>query len=43
VVRWNVKIYLKEIVCESVDWIQMAQYRDQWHSLVTTVMKIRFA
>jgi hypothetical protein len=25
----SIKIDLKELVCEDVDWIQLAQYRDQ--------------
>jgi hypothetical protein len=30
--RWkdNIKMYLKEIGCEDVDWINLAQYVVQW-------------
>jgi hypothetical protein len=28
---------IKEIVYDSVHWINMAQYRDQWRSLVNLV------
>jgi len=26
---------------ESVDWLHLAQDRDQWHVLMNTVMKLR--
>jgi hypothetical protein len=41
--RWvdNIKIYLGEIEWEGMDWIQLAQDRDQWRALVNTVMNIR--
>jgi hypothetical protein len=32
---------LKEIDCEGVDWIHVAQYRDRWRALVDTVMNLR--
>jgi hypothetical protein len=32
---------LKEIGWGSVDWIQLAQDRDRWRGLVTTVMNLR--
>jgi len=28
-----------EVVCEIVDWIHVAQDRDQWRSFVSTWMK----
>jgi hypothetical protein len=37
----NIKTGLKEIGCETVHWIYVAQYRDQWQGLVKTVMNIR--
>jgi hypothetical protein len=39
--RWkdSNKIDLKKILLENVDWIHLAQNRDQWQSLVDTVMK----
>jgi hypothetical protein len=40
--RWayNIKMGLKEIEWDGVDWIDMAQGRDQWRALVNTVMNI---
>jgi hypothetical protein len=35
------KINLREIGWDGVDWIDMAQDRDQWRSLVNTVLKLR--
>jgi hypothetical protein len=39
--RWedNIKIDLREIGCGGMDWIDLAQDRDQWRVLVNTVMK----
>jgi hypothetical protein len=37
----NIKIDLKEIRCEDVDWIQVGQGNMQWRALVNTAMKIR--
>jgi hypothetical protein len=37
----NIKIYLREMGCGGMDWIDLAQDRDQWRSLVITVMKLR--
>jgi hypothetical protein len=28
----------KEIACEGLDWINLAQDRDQWRALVKTIM-----
>jgi hypothetical protein len=41
--RWveNIKIYLRETGWDGVDWIELAQVRDQWRALVNTVMKLR--
>jgi hypothetical protein len=41
--RWmdNIKMDLREIGLGAVDWIDMAQDRDQWRVLVNTVMKLR--
>jgi hypothetical protein len=38
--RWvdNIKMYLREIGCNVMDWIDLAQNRDQWRALVSTVM-----
>jgi hypothetical protein len=34
-------MYLKKIGWEVVDWMRLAQDRDQWQALVNTVMKLR--
>jgi hypothetical protein len=41
--RWkdNIKMDLREIVFGDVDWIRLAQDRDQWRALVNTVMNLR--
>jgi hypothetical protein len=41
--RWedNIKICLSEIWWGSMDWIDLAQDRDQWRALVNTVMNLR--
>jgi hypothetical protein len=37
----NIKIDLREIRWDGVDWIDLAQNRDQWRALVNTVMNLR--
>jgi hypothetical protein len=41
--RWedNIRINVREIVWEGVDWIHMARDRDQWRVLVNTVTSLR--
>jgi hypothetical protein len=41
--RWddNIRMDLREIQWVGVDWIHLAQDRDQWRDLVNTVMKLR--
>jgi hypothetical protein len=41
--RWvdNNKIDLREIEWDGMDWINLAQERDQWRNLVNTVMNLR--
>jgi hypothetical protein len=41
--RWveNIKIDLKEIGWDGVDWIELAHDRDQWRAVVNTVMNLR--
>jgi hypothetical protein len=41
--RWadNIKIVLREIGWDGMDWIDLAQDRDQWRALVNTVMNLR--
>jgi hypothetical protein len=38
--RWedNIKIDLQKVGLESMDWIELAQYRDRWWVLVNAVM-----
>jgi hypothetical protein len=40
--RWVdiIKIDLREIEWNGMDWIDLAQHRDQWRALVNTVMNI---
>jgi hypothetical protein len=41
--RWvdNIKMDLGEIGWDGMDWIELAQDRDQWRALVNTVMNLR--
>jgi hypothetical protein len=41
--RWvdNIKIDLREIGWDGIDWIDLTQHRDQWRALVNTVVKLR--
>jgi hypothetical protein len=41
--RWahNIKMDLREIEWDGVDWIDMAQDRDQCRALVNTVLNLR--
>jgi hypothetical protein len=40
--RWvhNVKMDLREVGWDGVDWIDMAQDRDQWRALVNMVLNL---
>jgi hypothetical protein len=40
--RWvdNIKMDLREIGWDGVDWIDMAQDGDQWRALVNTVLNL---
>jgi hypothetical protein len=37
----NIKIDLREIELDGVDWFDLAQDRDQWRALMNTVMNFR--
>jgi hypothetical protein len=41
--RWvdNIKMDLREIEWDGMDWIDLSQDRDQWRPLVNTVMNLR--
>jgi hypothetical protein len=40
--RWeDITIDLTEVWWEDVDWINLAQDRDQWRAVVNTVMNLR--
>jgi hypothetical protein len=40
--RWvdNIKMDLREVGWDSMDWIDLAQDRDQWRALVNTVINL---
>jgi hypothetical protein len=41
--RWvdNIKMDLREIGWDGINWIYLAQDREQWRALVNTVMNLR--
>ena len=41
--RWvdNIRMDLQELGCGYMDWIGLAQDRDRWRTLVSTVMNLR--
>ena len=41
--RWvdNIRMDLQEVGCEYMDWIGLAEDRDQWRTLVSAVMNLR--
>jgi hypothetical protein len=42
--RWvdYIKMDLREIGWDGMDWIDLAQDRDQWRAIVNAVMNLRF-
>jgi hypothetical protein len=41
--RWvgNIKMDLREIEWDGMDWIDLPQHRDQWRDVMSTVMNLR--
>jgi hypothetical protein len=37
----NIKVDLQEVGCKGVDWIDVAQDRERWRTIVNAVMKHR--
>jgi hypothetical protein len=37
----NIKMDLREIGWDCMDWIDLAQEKDQWRALVNTVMNLQ--
>jgi hypothetical protein len=41
VIKFIIQMELREIGWDNMDWIDLAQDRDQWRALVNTVMNLR--
>ena len=41
--RWedNIKVELRKVGCDSGDWVNLAEDRDQWRAYVRAVMNLR--
>jgi hypothetical protein len=37
----NIKMHLREIAWDGIDWIDLAQDKDQWRALVNTAMNLQ--
>jgi hypothetical protein len=42
--RWedNMRLDLREVRWEDVDWMHLTQDRNQWRAVVNTIMNLRF-
>jgi hypothetical protein len=38
---WIILKWIREIGCGGMDWIGVAENRDQWRALVNTIMNLR--
>ena len=36
----NIKMFLQEVGCRGIEWIELAQDRDRWGARVNEVMKL---
>ena len=40
--RWeNIKMYLQEVGCGVMNWIELVQDKDRWQALVNALMNLR--
>jgi hypothetical protein len=37
----NIKMDLRKMIWDTIDWIYVAENRDQWRALVNTALKLR--
>jgi len=37
----NIKMYLQEVGCGCMEWIELAEDRDRWRSIVNVLMNLR--
>jgi hypothetical protein len=41
--RWeDIKMYFQEVLCKGMDWIDLAQDRNRWRTLLNVVMNLLF-
>jgi hypothetical protein len=41
IIKYNIKIVLREVGWVGMDWIDLAQDRAQWRALMNTVMNLQ--